>query len=432
MAPMSLARLTGPRKPFAARDRAILLLSISLQLILGLLFGHAYDIRIFMATGYLVASGRNPYVAQDLTAVFGNSAFQGMTSVGYPPPWPLVLGLIYRIIHPISHNLLVYNLAIKVPVIAANVGLAYLVCRILKDLGADAGVSRRAWVFMLLNPFLLFFASAWGQFDSIVALLALWSLLLLHKGRTRSSAVFLALAVSLKPTALPIVLVALAWLMGRSWQEAIRYLAVLVAGALLFCVAPFAIFGWDPSPIVTHWNAHFSVAGAMSFMTFFELLSNSYQLPGNWWLLGLAWIPALAFGLLALRRNTGGFVDLLKNSTALVLVFYLTRAWLSEPNIILVLPLVLILTSAGELDRRALAAMWILPLVFTFFNTSPPQLLFPSFPGAMEKVLGLGEGLRTVRLSLKIAVVILWQIAGWWIVISCLRRSPAPPASVRS
>ena len=131
MAPMSLARLTGPRKPFAARDRAILLLSIGLQLILGLLFGHAYDIRIFMATGYLVASGRNPYVAQDLTAVFGNSAFQGMTSVGYPPPWPLVLGLIYRIIHPISHNLLVYNLAIKVPVIAANVGLAYLVCRIL-------------------------------------------------------------------------------------------------------------------------------------------------------------------------------------------------------------------------------------------------------------------------------------------------------------
>lgn len=150
------------------RDRAILLLSIATQLFLGVLFGHYYDMRIFMATGYLVGSGQNPYVAQDLTAVLHNSAFQGMTSIGYPPPWPLVLGFLYRIVYAIVPNLLVYNLAIKIPVIAANVGLAYFVFMLLNNLGVDASKSRKAWVFLLLNPFLLFFASAWGQFDSIV------------------------------------------------------------------------------------------------------------------------------------------------------------------------------------------------------------------------------------------------------------------------
>jgi hypothetical protein len=416
------ARSSIEERQSSTRNRIILLTSIALQLLLGGLIGHYYDIPIFMATGYLVASGGNPYVAQDLTGVFGSSAFQGMNSVGYPPPWPLALGLIYRLVYPLSHSLFLYNLAIKIPVIAANVCLAYLAYGILKKQNAGEAVARKAWVFLLLNPTVLLLSSAWGQFDSIVALLSLLSLTLLYAGRVGGSAVLLALAVSSKPTALPILLVAVAWLMGSSPRLAIRYIAVFAAGVLVFCVAPFAILQWDPSPILEHWNAHFSMAGAMSFLTFFELVYDSYQLPGTWWLLGLAWIPALAAGVLVLGPNSGDLVDLLKNSSALVLVFFLTRAWLSEPNILLILPLVLILTSMGELDRRALAAVWILPLLFAALNTPSPQLLFPSFPRGVARILDWADGLRTARLVIRTAVVILWQVAGWWIVVSCLRK----------
>ena len=66
-----------------------------------------------------------------------------------------------------------------------------------------------------------------------------------------------------------------------------------------------------------------------------------------------------------------------------MLVFFLTRTWLAEPNVVFVLPLVLILTSLGALDRRALTAVWVIPLVFTLFNASPLQLLWVAFPGAM-------------------------------------------------
>jgi hypothetical protein len=413
-------------KRFATQDLSILLLSIVIQLSLALLFGHFYDMRIFMATGYLVGTGQNPYVPQDLTAVFHNSSFQGMTSIGYPPPFPLLLGLLYRGVYTLYPNLLVYNLAIKISIIIANIGIAYLVAKILIDLGAETVTIRKAWIFLLLNPFLLYFSSAWGQFDSIVALLSLSALVLLHAGKLKSSAFLLALAVSFKPIAVPILPVALVYLMGKSLRQAINYSIVFFAGVVLFCVVPFIVFGWDPTPIYRGWNAQFTVGGGMSWLTFFELLKDSYRLPGLWWLLGLVWIPALAIAVLALKPGITGFVDVLKKSTALVLVFFLTRTWLSEPNVILILPFVVILTSIGELNRLFLFAVWTFPLAFTIFNASPPQLLFPVFPGAMGRMLQGVDNFRTARLLIRTALVIPWQIAGWWMVIILFRKSPAP------
>lgn len=377
-----------------------------------------------MGTGYLVGTGQNPYVGQDLSAAFHHIGFDALTTVGYPPPWPLSLGLLYRVVHAVTPSLLVYNLAIKLPVIAANVGLAYLVGAILKNLGADPAVSRKAWVFLLLNPFLLYFGAAWGQIDSIVALLSLAALVLLTADRRDRSAGLLALSIAVKPTALPILPVALVYLVGRSFRQAARYAAVLGVGVLVFCVLPFAVFGWDPTRVIRHLNAHFMMTGTMSFMTVVRLFRDPLLMEGHWWLLGLLWIPALAVAIFALRRGVGGFHDLVRKSTALVLVFFLTRTWLAEPNVILILPLVLILTSLGELDRRALTAVWVIPLLFTVFNASPLQLLFVAFPDAMATSLSVFARYESTTLVVRAALVIAWQIAGWWIVVSCFRRVP--------
>ncbi len=74
-----------------------------------------------------------------------------MTSIGYPPPWPLILGVIYLLTYALIHNLLVYNLAIKLPIIIANLCLAYLVRDILKDQLGNPGIPRKAWVFLLVQ-----------------------------------------------------------------------------------------------------------------------------------------------------------------------------------------------------------------------------------------------------------------------------------------
>ncbi len=73
--------------------------------------GHSRDTRMFMATGYLVGTGHSPYASMDLTGVFHHVGFKSISVIGYPPPWPLVLGGIYRGFYAAGHHLLVYNFA---------------------------------------------------------------------------------------------------------------------------------------------------------------------------------------------------------------------------------------------------------------------------------------------------------------------------------
>lgn len=410
------------------RDVALLAGSVLLQLVLGLLFGHAYDMPIFMATGYLVATGQNPYLAQDLSGLFHSNAFRSLTSVGYPPPWPLVLGGICRLIGSATPNLLVYNLAIKIPIIAANVGLAFLVAQLLVKQGAVAAVVRKAWVFMLWNPFVLVASAAWGQFDSVVALLALGSLALLDSKKPDLSAILLGLAVSAKPIALPLLLVPWMVLGSRPGWRRGRYYILLAASLIFFCAGPFVFFGWSPEIILRNWNAHLIVGGGMSLLTFRELASGTYVLEGAWQILGVMWLPAVVVAAWSLRSRVRKQRESLVASTVLVLVFLLTRAWVSEPNILLVLPLVVILVGLGDLPSPALTALWVLPLVFGLFNTSLVQLVFPSMPEALARLLDQADTFRTARLVARAVVVLTWQVVGWWIVIRLLRR-PAREAA---
>jgi hypothetical protein len=425
--PTPLARAMLPPKAHVIQDRLLLGSSLVLQVVLGLFLGHAYDMRIFMATGYLVGTGRNPYLVQDVSAFFHNSAFQGITSFGYPPPWALVLGWIYQISYRVIPNFLLYNLAIKLPIIAANIGLAYLAVFLLKKMGVQENISRRAWIFLLFNPFLLLTSSAWGEFDPIVALLALLSLYWLSEGKLIRPAILLALAISLKPTPLGLIPVIFVYLAGRSWRQTIKYFTVFGIGMVLFCVAPFFVLGWDPSPILQHWNIHFTVGGGLSYMTFLEYIHWSYQLPMGWGFIGWLWIPALGIAAYTLRTGIGDFKDLLKKSVAFLLVFFLTRAWLSETNINLILPMAVLLVSVNALDGFPLAALWVLPLVFSLVNTSIAQLLFPSEPGLMDALLQIAVKYYAARYALRTVIVIFWIVTGWRTVLRCLRKNPPAP-----
>ncbi len=396
--------------------------SIALQVVMALFLGHAYDIRIFMATGYLVGTGQNPYIAQDLSNVFHNSGFQGLTTLGYFPPWALVLGLIYLGTYHFIPNFLLYNLAIKIPVIAANICVAYLTVSILKKVGVGEKIAHRAWVFLLFNPFLLLMSSAWGQFDSILALLSLLTLYQISEGKVICPAILVALAISMKPTALPLIPVILVYLGGRSIKHSLGFLAIFSASVVLFCAVPFVLFGWDPSPILQHWNFHFTVGGGLSFMTFLEFTNWSYQLPGQWWVLGWLWVPALGIATFAIKGGVKDLADLIKKSAALIMVFFLCRAWFAETNVLLVLPLVVILAAKNDLNRLSLAAAWILPLIFSLFNTSIDQLLFPTAPGLMDRLLKLAGEFSSLRYAIRTTAVAAWLLAGWWIALRCLHR----------
>ena len=402
-------------------DRRLLVLSILLQLALALLaYDNTHDMRIFQATGYLAGTGHSPYLPLDLRSVFHDGVFQGRYAIGYPPPWPLLLGGIYRLSYALFPDLHLYAVAIKLPVIAANAGLAYLAGAALQNLGAAPATVRRAWLALLFNPFLLYVGSVWGQIDAIVALLALAALLLVASGRRDLSAVTLALAVCVKPTAAPMLLAVLLFVGAGSALRAGRYAAVFAAAAFVFYVLPFLALGWDASPARVA-NAQFSMIGAMSITAVAGLWTDALALAGHWWLLGLLWAPALLVAVLLARGRARGPAGLLAVGVALTLVFFLCRTWLAEPNVVVVLAPVLVLAAIGRLDRRLFMVLWIVPLAFIVANGSLVQLLWQFAPGVAGEVSAFAARHAEVTIAVRAALVIAWQVAGWWIVAVCLR-----------
>ena len=87
------------------RDILLVLLSILVQIPLAILLGHYYDERSFIDTGFLVSSGLNPYQPHLITVFSSNPVLTGINPIiGYPPLWPLLLGLIYRLSFNIVPN----------------------------------------------------------------------------------------------------------------------------------------------------------------------------------------------------------------------------------------------------------------------------------------------------------------------------------------
>ncbi len=403
-------------------DRRLLVFAILLQLALATIPLHrSYDRTVFEAAGYLVATGRSPYVPQDLSAVFHAAFFRDFATIGYPPPWPLLLGGIYRATYAIVPNLQFYAVAIKLPAIAAGIGLAYLSGAALHNLGAVPLLVRRAWLAVLFNPFLIYVAAIRGQIDPIVAVLALAAVLLVASGRRDLSAVTLALAVCVKPVAAPLLLAVLLVIAAASLLRALRYAAVVAAGVFAFYVVPFLILGWDRSPLHQA-NAQFALAGAMSPATVARLWTDPVVLGGHWWLLGLLWIPALVVAAVLARRGARDVPGLLMLTVAFTLVFFLARTWLAETNVILLLAPALVLVVLGHLDRRLYTALWVLPLASTLLYLWPLKLLWAVAPGVVARGAVWAERSGGLLLAAQIVLIVAWQVAGWWIVIVCLRR----------
>src|SRR3990172_3709884 len=402
------------------REFSIVILSLFLQVPLAVFLGHHYDERIFMATGYVVNGGGDPYSPIELVNVFAHPLLNGFVPrIGYPPPWPLILGLIFRSSYSLIPNVFMYNFAIKVPIIFANVGLAYLVRYILFDLRVARKKAEAAWLFLLFNPFILLTTSAWGQIDTLVALASVGSLYLLSKGKTSMSAVLLALSVSLKPITLALIPLPFFYqekfFSKKNLNYGLIFLAVLAASAIL----PFLLFGWNLPLMPTEWNAQFKMAGGMTLFNVLNIVNVS--LPQQFEFLGFLWVPALIIGYLFVYRNPPRSLDkLVSTSIAITLIFFLARSWLSEPNINLVLPLMLIAVALGNLDKRSLHLAWTLPLAFILLNFSIPQLFFLVYPTVLDSLADFDLQFGTVRLIARFAVALVWSIIAWRIAIKTL------------
>jgi hypothetical protein len=376
-----------------------------------------------MATGYLVGSGIDPYQPIELVNVFAHPLLNGsVPRIGYPPPLPLLLGFVYRVSYAMVPNVFFYNFALKIPIIAANVCLAYLVRNILLNLKVATKKAEYAWLFLLFNPFVLMTTSAWGQIDTLVALFTIASLYSLAKDKTKECAFLLAVSIAIKPVALPLAPLPLFY--SRRFLSRKNFLYSLVFVAVLFtlAIAPFFLLGWRIPIAQGEWNGQFTVAGGLTVFNVAEIIQNSPTIPPTLEFLGFLWIPALLVSYYLISRNRPlSMDDVSSKATGLVLIFFLTRSWLSEPNINLVLALMLIAVGLDKLDKRSLHLTWIVPLVFLVVNAAFPQLFFLVYPSVLTSIAQFDQQFGTARLIARFAIALAWSIIAWRIAIRMMR-----------
>ncbi len=386
------------------------ILSVLIQLPLAIFLGHYYDQRTFLDTGYLVSAGLNPYLPHQIT-VFSNQHLTGINPIiGYPPIWPLLLGAIYRLTYNIAPDLFLYNFAIKVPVIITNIALAYTTKAVMQNLHMPQKKIQFAWLFLLFNPFTLLTTTAWGEYDTLIALLCLGSIYLLSKGMQKKGTMLLSLSVVLKPISLPLLGLPLVSA-NRSIKKAIIYLLIMAGVIISLWFLPFYLLNWAIPDAPNLATSYFRMAGGMTLFNIVEVFQQSATVPAGFEFLGYMWIVALLIGYYFVYRypprTTEGLVEA---AVGLLLIFFLTRTWLSEPNLNLLFPLILILYGFGKIGKYTLHLIWMIPFVFLFFNYAAPQLFFLVDPTVMAAIANFDLQWGTWRVLARFGVTLLWFV----------------------
>lgn len=404
------------------RDWAAVFLSVCVQVPLAVFLGHYYDQTIFLQTGYLSASGFNPY-QQHLVTIFSNPHLNGLSNIlGYPPPWTFLLDLTYRFTYAATPNIFLYNFATKIPIIASNIALAYTTKTVMQKQNMPQRLVQFAWLFLLFNPYTLLTTAAWGEFDTTVALLSIIGVYLLSKGKTAESALILAVGFSLKPISLPLLALPLLYSAKDGIRKTVATLLVTAVVVVCLWFLPFYLAGWTAPVSPGQVTSFFGMAGGMTLFSIVDVFWHTSIMPSGWWFLGYLWIPALILGYVwVIRKSPKTFIQLSVASLVLLLIFFLSRSWLSEQNINLLFPFMLILVGAGLLKARSVHLVWIVGLVFLAVNMSLLQLLFLSYPDVIALKLAFDSSFGTARLAARFAVTAVWVLVALGILYAALR-----------
>jgi len=92
-----------------------------------------------------------------------------------------------------------YNLLLKIPAFLADLGLAYVVYRLIFKFSGDIKKAYLGSFLFFLNPVTIFLSSVWGQIDSLVALIGIMAFILLTKKKFVISAVLFFAGLYIKP-----------------------------------------------------------------------------------------------------------------------------------------------------------------------------------------------------------------------------------------
>jgi hypothetical protein len=400
---------------FSLSKRNLAAVAIALRLLLAPFLSHPFDMRIFMAVGKAVANGITPYGQYTLETMFSNVGhfhlYGTFSGIGYPPPWGLICGLMYSLSSVIApDNLYAYVLALKVPIIVAEVAVAYLVYCILKPEIGEKN-SSRIFLLFLFCPFILAVGTVWGMFDVLALLFALLSAYTLQSNWMKSS-LFLSIASVLK--VFPVVLVPLysLFLYRSSKSAAAKFLVLTVGVSVFLALVPMAVFGWPVSNMYNALVYHFGPTnspysnqqslpyGAASLFNSLDSLNwltgEVSQLPtfvGYVWMVACIAVYVLFYHSSTKSTRAFDFRSIVQWSLLLMLAFFTTRVWVSEQNLVFLFAffaLSVFLHNPKESWRVTL--LWLLLFAFVLVNVPVLSFLWVPYPWTLNAASSFADG----------------------------------------
>lgn len=339
----------------------------------------------------------------------------------YPPLmvllyWPIAV--LYSFFHPgmdynfvIAYNTpdlrvpLEFNLFFKLPIFLADIGIAYLLYKMVGKGGAKA---------FLFNPYVIFIGATW-MFESIMTFFLLLAVYLLEKGKIVSSSVSLAFAALTKFVPYLIFPIAVIYLIKKRVPtlDLVKYIGVFAIVNILV-IAPF----WEGMKFVLKFHAE-RMGGNISPYIFFNDIN--YYLSGKRIveadLLPLQQyvfpaISTLIMGLglifayyLFLRKN----ISLIRGSLIVLLIFFATTRLVNEQYLILLLPFLLweIYEFPEGWKKVFYQLIWAIPLAFSIVNVPILNFTYSLFNwfqidfSSFERLVNLFSDTSLRRLFLK-------------------------------
>ena len=289
----------------------------------------------------------------------------------------------------------------------------------------------KAFCLYQLCPFTIVVGAVWGMFDVLVFLLSLLSAYFLLE-KFEWSLVSLAFACSLKPYSIVLAPLYSIFIYKRthSLKRAFGY-SFGVTGLLSFItMIPMAIFKWPISNLYHALASHmsstnlyyngeasytFSAASPFNIFNVFKLIDPTISPPGA---LNYLWIIAMVMLYYHAIRSISevDFTSIINWSFFASLIFFTTRFWVSEQNLIQLFSFFLLtaLFNRTRTSWKYIHSVWI--LLFTFVMVHVPAIAFNWIvdPQALNEAIAFSDGpYRFFRWISMSALTISWLAILW-------------------
>jgi hypothetical protein len=374
---------------FKRRD---VLIALAFQLLLSIFLAHGYDFRVEYVAGRNIVDGGSPYSGGTISGWMALGWGPQVQGIGETPLWALYLGLCYSLS---AGQPFVFNFLSKIPIIVANVSLAYF--------SYSRGI--RGWRFFLLNVYLITTSVTWGKPDNLATILAIGALIATDSAT--ASALFLSASFMIKPLAVAILPAFVLRLMHRS----LRWGATFTIGTLVLStgmfLSPFILLSWPLVPVINGFSTWFGHVGALSVFNLITVENRTELLPPAFWWVG--YIVVIGTGVLIAYAIIRKPEHVLQYALLSAAVFFTLRPWNSEQNLVLLLAIFVLLR--GALPSRWL---WVIPLMFAVANNSLQQQLYLLMPTIVGELDSFYAPFNIYRLWLKFVLAFAWLIILWF------------------